>query len=94
MRVGYARVSTADQSLDLQLAALGKCDRVIPERESGAKSERPQLNQCLKFLRAGDVLVVWKLDRLGRSLRELVAMLQTSSLRANAQATLTLTPPS
>lgn len=74
MKVGYARVSTADQNLDLQLEALGKCDRIFQEHESGAKSERPELQRCLASLRKGDLLVVWRLDRLGRSLRDLVAI--------------------
>lgn len=74
MKVGYARVSTQDQSLDLQLAALLKCDRIFREHESGAQSERPELKRCLDALRPKDVLVVWRLDRLGRSLRDLVAI--------------------
>lgn len=74
MKVGYARVSTTDQSLDLQLTALGKCDRIYKEHESGAKSERPELQRCLASLQRGDLLIVWRLDRLGRSLRDLVAI--------------------
>jgi DNA invertase Pin-like site-specific DNA recombinase len=74
-RIGYARVSTDDQMLDLQLDALTRsgCDPVYKETASGGKSAlRPELAQCLKALRAGDVLVVWRLDRLGRSLSDLV----------------------
>ena len=76
MRVGYARVSTKDQSLDLQVDALkkAKCDEIFEETASGAKTERPVLDDLLSGLRAGDVLVIWKLDRLGRSLKHLVAL--------------------
>lgn len=74
MIIGYARVSTKDQNLDLQLDALQKekCDRVYKEVISGAKSERPILQDMLTQVRPGDVIVIWKLDRLGRSLRNLV----------------------
>ena len=73
-RIGYARVSTDDQMLDLQLDALttSGCDTVYKETASGKSAVRPELAQCLKALRAGDVLVVWRLDRLGRSLSDLV----------------------
>jgi len=76
MRVGYARVSTADQSLDLQVDALKKaqCDEVFREVASGAKTARPVLEDLLKRLRQGDVLVIWKLDRLGRSLKHIVTL--------------------
>lgn len=76
MRVGYARVSTKDQSLDLQEDALRKagCEEVFAEVASGAKTARPVLDDLLSRLRAGDVLVVWKLDRLGRSLKHLVTL--------------------
>lgn len=72
--VGYGRVSTADQTADLQrdaLAAAG-CERTFTDTASGATTERPQLNAALDYLRDGDVLCVWRLDRLGRSLRHLV----------------------
>ena len=74
MIIGYARVSTKDQNLDLQLDALQKekCDRVYKEVISGAKSERPILQDMLTQVRPGDVIVIWKLDRLGRSLKNLV----------------------
>lgn len=74
MIIGYARVSTKDQNLDLQLDALQKekCDRVYKEVISGAKSERPILQDMLAQVRPGDVIVIWKLDRLGRSLKNLV----------------------
>lgn len=76
MRVGYARVSTKDQSLNLQVDALQKagCDQVFREVASGAKTARPVLDDLLSRLRAGDVLVIWKLDRLGRSLKHLVTL--------------------
>ena len=72
--IGYARVSTDDQNLDLQKDALNKagCQVIYEEAASGKNSERPELDQCLKALRSGDTLVVWRLDRLGRSLRDLV----------------------
>ena len=74
MFVGYARVSTTDQNLDLQQDALeaAKCERVFIDTASGAKSQRPGLAEALQCCRPGDTLVVWKLDRLGRSLLHLV----------------------
>ena len=74
MKVGYARVSTHDQHLALQLDALRKagCRQVYEEVISGARAERPVLQQALAHLRQGDVLMIWKLDRLGRSLRHLI----------------------
>jgi DNA invertase Pin-like site-specific DNA recombinase len=75
MRVGYARVSTIDQSPELQLDALRRagCERIHTEKASGAKADRPELARVLDdVLRKGDVLVVWKLDRLARSLKKLI----------------------
>src|SRR6266540_6711079 len=74
MNVGYARVSTFDQNLDLQKDALTRvgCEKIFTDTMSGAKAERPGLAQALTFMRTGDVLVVWKLDRLGRSLKNLI----------------------
>ncbi|WP_419622706.1 recombinase family protein [Thiolapillus sp.] len=74
MRIGYARVSTQDQNPDLQLDALKKasCEEIFQEKFSGKSSVRPELENCLRMLRKGDVLVVWRLDRLGRSLKDLV----------------------
>lgn len=74
MVVGYARVSTRDQSPALQLDALrdAGCDRVYMEKASGAQRDRPELKAALDYLRAGDTLMVWKLDRLARSVRQLV----------------------
>jgi len=76
MRIGYARVSTKDQSLDLQVDALKKanCDEVFKEVASGARTARPVLDDLVSRLRPGDVLVIWKLDRLGRNLKHLVTL--------------------
>jgi DNA invertase Pin-like site-specific DNA recombinase len=78
MKYGYARVSTDDQNPALQLAALKKagCKTVFrDEGLSGATTRRPALRRCLKKLEHGDMLIVWKLDRLGRTLRDLITML-------------------
>jgi DNA invertase Pin-like site-specific DNA recombinase len=74
MLIGYARVSTIEQTLDLQQDALHQagCEQVFTDHISGAKSERPGLTQAVEFVRSGDILVVWKLDRLGRSLKQLI----------------------
>lgn len=74
MNIGYARVSTQDQNLALQQDALAQvhCDRIFTDTASGAKAERPGLSDALSHLRKGDTLVVWKLDRLGRSLKQLI----------------------
>jgi DNA invertase Pin-like site-specific DNA recombinase len=74
MLVGYARVSTHDQTLALQQDALEKagCERVFTDTASGAKPERKGLEEALSYVRAGDTLVVWRLDRLGRSLKDLI----------------------
>ena len=76
MRVGYARVSTKDQSFDLQIDCLkkAKCDEVFKEVASGAKTPRPVLDDLLSRLRSTYVLIIWKLDRLGRSLYHLVTL--------------------
>ncbi|HSW75473.1 MAG TPA: recombinase family protein [Candidatus Saccharimonadales bacterium] len=78
MKIGYARVSTREQNLDMQVIALedAGCEKIHEEIVSGAKSDRPILDIVLKQLREGDVLVVWKLDRLGRSLKHLVELIQ------------------
>jgi DNA invertase Pin-like site-specific DNA recombinase len=77
MKIGYARVSTEDQLLDLQIEALRQagCERIFKEKKSGTLTRRPALNSALSALREGDVLVVWKLDRLGRSLQDLIKTL-------------------
>jgi DNA invertase Pin-like site-specific DNA recombinase len=74
MLVGYARVSTEDQNLDLQRDALthAGCERIFTDVASGAKDERTGLAEAIAFLRPGDTLAVWKLDRLGRSLKHLI----------------------
>lgn len=74
MKIGYARVSTDDQTLDLQIDALkaAGCERIYEEQASGKNTNRPQLDICLQSMRQGDTLVVWRLDRLGRSLKDLI----------------------
>jgi DNA invertase Pin-like site-specific DNA recombinase len=74
MLVGYARVSTQDQTLDLQKDALEKigCSKIYTDTASGAKAERVGLEEALEYVREGDILVVWRLDRLGRSLKHLI----------------------
>src|ERR671927_697497 len=74
MYIGYARVSTEDQNLNLQRDALEKagCEKIFTDRVTGTKAERKGLTEALSHLRAGDTLVVWRLDRLGRSLRHLI----------------------
>src|SRR5918999_546189 len=75
MLIGYARVSTYDQTLNLQQDALTKagCNKIFTDTASGAKAERKGLVEALRYIRPGDTLVVWRLDRLGRSLRDLIA---------------------
>ena len=83
MRIGYARVSTPDQSCALQCDALEQsgCTKMFQEVASGAKAARPALTAALEYLRAGDTLVVWRLDRLGRSLGQLMALMQVLQSR-------------
>lgn len=78
MLIGYARVSTDDQNLDLQHDALQQagCDKVFSDRQSGANADRPGLASVFDTLRAGDSLVIWRLDRLGRSLKDLIQMVE------------------
>lgn len=97
--IGYARVSTAEQSLALQIDALTKagCNRIVSEKVSAAASRRPELERAMQLLRPGDVLVVWKLDRLARSVFELHRRLayiteQGASLRCVTQSIDTATP--
>jgi DNA invertase Pin-like site-specific DNA recombinase len=76
MLIGYARVSTDDQKLDLQIDALklAGCEKIFDDYMSGVKAERPGLTKALEMCRAGDTLVVWRLDRLGRSLKNLIEL--------------------
>ncbi|WP_026280497.1 recombinase family protein [Thioalkalivibrio sp. ALE28] len=78
MKVGYARVSTRDQDPSLQTDALREagCDRIYEDRASGAQRDRPQLREALDYMRQGDVLVVWRLDRLARSMRQLITTVE------------------
>lgn len=83
MLIGYARVSTTDQNLTLQKEALEKagCERIYEDTMSGTRVERPGLTKALEMLRSGDTLVVWKLDRLGRSVKNLITLV--ADLNAN-----------
>lgn len=76
MKIGYARVSTLEQNLDLQIDALEKagCKKIITDEISGSVAERPGLTRLKEDLREGDTVVVWRLDRLGRSLKHLIAL--------------------
>lgn len=76
MKIGYARVSTKDQNLDMQIDDLKKigCEKIFTDKISGAKKDRPGLDEALNYVRKGDVLVVWKLDRAGRSLKHLIEL--------------------
>ncbi len=79
MLIGYARVSTTEQTLALQNDALTKagCSRIFTDTASGATTSRPGLTEAMTFAREGDVLVVWRLDRLGRSLKHLIDTITT-----------------
>jgi DNA invertase Pin-like site-specific DNA recombinase len=83
MLIGYARVSTADQTLNLQQDALQKagCQRIFTDTASGTKQERKGLEEALSYVRQGDTLVVWRLDRLGRSLKHLIETITALSQR-------------
>jgi len=84
MLIGYARVSTDDQKLDLQQDALQKagCEKIFEDYLGGAKASRPGLNAALEMARYGDTLVVWRLDRLGRSLKDLLQLTETLKERS------------
>ncbi len=83
MLIGYARVSTGDQNLDLQKNALirAECDLIFEDMASGKNAQRPGLKKALRRLRNGDTLVVWKLDRLGRSVRDLITLVSNLQAR-------------
>src|SRR5271170_2939565 len=83
MLLGYARVSTVDQNLALQRDALieAGCQRIFTEQMSGAVADRPTLHDALEFARSGDTLIVWKLDRLARSMKQLIETLENLRLR-------------
>jgi DNA invertase Pin-like site-specific DNA recombinase len=91
MRIGYARVSTDDQTLDLQRDALkrAKCRQIYEEHASGKNTARPHLEASLKSLREGDTLIVWRLDRLGRSLGDLIRLTHDLKARGVGFASLT-----
>ena len=77
MKIGYARVSSKEQNLSLQIDALERegCKRIFQEKIGGAKADRPELQRMIDQLREGDVVITWKLDRLGRSLRDLINLI-------------------
>lgn len=91
MLVGYARVSTQDQDPALQLDALkaAGCEKVFTEKASGAQRERPQLQAALDYMREGDTLVIWKLDRLARSLKQLIETVEALAARGIGLRSLT-----
>jgi DNA invertase Pin-like site-specific DNA recombinase len=79
MKIGYARVSTQEQYLALQLDALNKegCEKIFQEKASGAQRDRPELKAALSYMRKGDTLVVWKIDRLARSIKQLIETIES-----------------
>lgn len=91
MLVGYARVSTLDQNADLQIDALraAGCEKLFVEKASGAKPDRPELMAAINYVREGDTLVVWKLDRLARSLKQLIETVELLESRTIGMRSLT-----
>ena len=83
MKVGYARVSTQEQTLDLQVDALKQkgCENIYTDKVSGVKAIKPAFDKMLNFMREGDTIVVWKLDRLGRSTKDLIELVATLEKR-------------
>ena len=83
MLIGYARVSSDDQNLNLQKDALTRagCERILEDRQSGAKADRPGLRDALDYARDGDTLTVWRLDRLSRSLKDLIDLVSQLEAR-------------
>lgn len=99
MLIGYARVSTVDQNLALQRAALTEagCEKIFTEQMSGAVANRPQLADAISYARSGDTIVVWKLDRLARSIKQLIYTIESLRVRGVGFRSLTealdTTPP-
>lgn len=91
MLVGYARVSTQDQNLDLQIDALKKagCEKIFEDRIAGSSETRPGMDKLFEMLRKDDILVVWRLDRLGRSLKHLIEIVNNLEARGIAFKSLT-----
>ena len=83
MKIGYARVSTQEQNLSLQIDALNQagCEQIYQEKVSGSLADRPELTRLLEMIRVGDTLVIWKLDRLGRSLAHLIGLVSDLETR-------------
>jgi len=83
MKIGYARVSTQEQNLSLQIDALNQagCEQIYQEKVSGSQADRPELTRLLEMIRVGDTLVIWKLDRLGRSLAHLIGLVSDLETR-------------
>lgn len=91
MKIGYARISTTEQNLDLQVDALKKygCDKIFTDKLSGATQSRPGLDEAISFARAGDTIVCWRLDRLGRSLQHLLRCVDDLQTRGVGFASIT-----
>jgi DNA invertase Pin-like site-specific DNA recombinase len=91
MLIGYAPVSTVDQNLALQRDALTEagCAKIFTEQMSGAVTDRPVLHDALEFARSGDTLIVWKLDRLARSMKQLIESIETLRVRGIGLRSLT-----
>ena len=89
--IGYARLSTEEQELNLQIDQLraNGCDLLFTDKVSGSKSDRPELEECLKTLEKGDTLIVWRLDRLGRSMKHLITIVSSLKERGIAFKSLT-----